>query len=217
MSILNLINTISILVCLSGCGGAIAVPNDAPAETETAQVNPGVSPTPVTTANPIPAPANLVLPVVDAASPSNIALTYYTVTNSVAPVTGFPSKTIAMKGSCVVYLTKTYCWDNGVQEIDTTVSHLTSQFYYTFFSIGSVNQSFGECYGGCHYDLMSQPTYVDTRVTNTINQSVNVDHEAQATPATVLSTGVATSVNCAAANGVLNCTDFAIDTNQVAL
>lgn len=208
MNILNVLNTIALVVCVTGCGQAPSAGDSA----DIALATPTVSaPTSDPVSNPAPSPT-------PSPSQSSIALTYYTRSTTIAPVAGHSLDTVTLIGSCVVYTGVTYCWDNGVQEIDETVSHLTTQYYYTYFSMGrqSANGLLGICWGGCPVDAMSVPTTIDTALNNDITTSYTTDHYARSTVATVL-TGTPTNVTCTEANALLDCGDFTIDLNQVAL
>jgi hypothetical protein len=210
MNILNALNTLALVICVSGCG-------QAPSATESADIasaNPNQA---IPISQPVSDPTSSPTP---SASPSPtsspIAVTVYTKSTTVAPVNGFPGDFVTLTGSCVVYSGNTYCWDNGVQSITTTVSHLTTTSYYFFWTIGqmSVNGSLNICWGACPYDIMSVPTLIDTTLTNNIQSSFAVDHEAQSTPSAVISSGTQTHVSCTENNGLLDCGTFTIDTTQ---
>lgn len=219
MNILNALNTLALVICITGCGQAPSAGDAA----EIASVTPLDSvpisqPVSDPTSNPTPQPSTL-----PSASPSptasSIALTVYTKTTTIAPVNGFPSDDVTLSGSCAVYSGNTYCWDNGVQSITTTVSHLTTTSHYFFWTIGkmSINGSLNICWGACPYDIMNVPTIVDPTLALNIESSYADDGEAQSTPTLVISGGTQTQVSCTENNGLLDCVDFTIDLNQVAL
>lgn len=209
MNILNALNTLALVICVSGCGqapsgGSVDIASANP--NESAPISQPVS-NPTSTPSSSPSPTS-----------SPIALTYYSRSTTIAPVAGHSLDTVTLTGSCIVYTGNTYCWDNGVQEIDETVSHLTTQYYYTYFSMGRQTPTglLGICWGGCPVDAMSVPTVIDMALGNDITTSYTTDHYAQNTVATVL-TGIATQVTCTEDNGLLDCGDFTIDLNQVGL
>lgn len=138
--------------------------------------------------------------------PSSIPLTYYQASQTRTNVGG-TTKSFTAIGSCVIYLSNTYCWDNGMQSVTQSGITLT----YNFWGVTYNGSIYSNCYGGCVADVLTAPTLVDTHVTNLMATY------ALETPSQVLSTGTAHSVTCSLNGTTLNCVDFTIDLSQIAL
>jgi hypothetical protein len=203
MTILNLINTVAIVICATACG-------QAPATSATSLEATNIAPS----ADPISQPVSSPNPV---ASP--VSVTYYSLTTSPAPVNGYSFDHVTLTGSCVVYDSNTYCWDNGAQEISVTANHTTTNYFYTYWAMGKANSlsNYGPCYGGCTIDVMSAPTMIDQGLGTNIATSVQDNYGTQSTINQVLTTGTPSTVTCTDDAGVLTCGQFVIDTTQVGL
>lgn len=156
-------------------------------------------------------PADLLAPVADPnatviATPS---LTYYKLSKTVAPVNGWITKTYTATGSCVVYLTKTYCWDDGVKTLQWTSNNITyGPYTYTYFGMGGTASNWGPCSGNCGSDLMPAPRVISATLQNNIGAAVINN---------VFTNGAAVNVSCTETAGQLNCVDFVINLNQAPL
>ena len=148
----------------------------------------------------------IVSPIIDDPSnpggPVTSSLTYYSLSKTVAPIGGWPAKTYTAKGSCVVYLTKTYCWDDGIKSV---VIPASGTFTYTYFSAGMSSGVYQHCSGGCLQDYMLVPKFISAALE--MNLTFNQINQ-------VFTSGVAHPVECSEENGILNCVDFQIDLNQ---
>lgn len=170
---------------------AISQPADPAAATPTPTPSPTATPQP--TATPVPT-----------ATP--IALTYYSLSETVnnANNTGH-SYTVV--GSCVNYLTKVYCWDDGVKTIDFTVNNFRyGPYTYTYWGLMLQNGHLALCNGGCGVDAATSPIVMSASVIADVTQNaVN----------TVFNTGTSHQVSCTLSGQLLNCIDFEIDLSQV--
>lgn len=156
-------------------------------------------------------PSDLYLAPVDPNAPvlSTSSLTYYKLSKTVAPVNGWITKTYTATGSCVVYLTKTYCWDDGVKTLQWTSNNNTyGPYTYTYFGMKGNASSWGLCNGVCTSDLMPLPRVISTTLQNNIGAAVINN---------VFTNGVAVPVTCTETDGQLNCIDFVINLNQAPL
>lgn len=197
----NSLNTILMVIGIVGCGTA------PPAELT---VGPIVSTPSQVGDTPKPAPADPVTPDVVV---NTVSVTYHTLSKTVAPIAGWPLKTYTATGNCVVYQSKTYCWDDDLQIMPSwTSSGFThGPYYYTYWSLGydtlnRLNICGGStpANGGCAADVMVSPRTVAGNVASNIpSASINA----------VLA-GPATHVTCTETNGVLDCGTFQIDLNQ---
>jgi hypothetical protein len=143
---------------------------------------------------------------------TGIALTYYSKTMTEAPVSGWIYKTYTATGSCVIYLSKTYCWDDGMKTIDFTANQFHyGPYTYTYWGMGlkSTGSPWGPCYGGCEADLLAQPTIMTNPILIALPNPSGVTE--------MFFQGTSTQVTCTESNGLLNCGDFTIDLNQGAL
>lgn len=192
MNLIGVLITILVLVLDSGCGKA---PSSATATTLAAA--PVTLPSPTPSASPSPAP-----------SPTPIALTYYSKPKTVAPIGGWPTKTYTATGSCVVYLSSTYCWDDGLKSLSwTDIMSGTSYGPYvnTYWGMNKNGASYTSCSNSCTQDLMSGPTFISTGLAANIPA---------ASITAVLTTGTAKAVTCTLSGNSLDCVDFIIDLAQ---
>lgn len=192
----NTLNSILILIEVVGCGTA------PPAELT---VGPIVStPSGSQTSNITPTS-------VSPSSTPQIHLTYYSLSKTVAPQSGFPTKTYTAKGSCVVYQSVKYCWDDGLQH--PLIGGYTYSYSYWSLGFDTLNRiticgGSSGADGGCQSDLMTSPRVISGAVASNLStSSINA----------VLTTGTPKNVNCTDTNGTLDCGDFQVDLNQLSL
>lgn len=148
----------------------------------------------------------------DNSDSSSITLTYYSLSQTIAPLTSWPTKTYTATGYCVVYQSNTYCWDDGDHTIEFTSDNFTyGPYTYNFWGMDSrtTGTPWGQCSGGCQTDLMSSPTLITEDLTNNMADPSLVNE--------VLDTGNAIQVSCTESNGLLDCGDFTINLNQLPL
>lgn len=158
-----------------------------------------------------PIPADLFAPVVPPDAPvlATPSLTYYRLSKTVAPINGWATKTYTATGYCVVYLTNTYCWDDGVKTLQwSSNNNHYGPYTYTYFGMQGNASNWGPCSGACGADLMPAPRIISATLENNIG-TVNIQN--------VFTHGTAVPVSCTETNGVLNCIDFVINLNQAPL
>lgn len=172
-----------VLLVLAACGKELALP-EAPA----APVDPSTT---VVEATPSPTPA-----------PSDpvVSLSVYSLTGAVAASGGV---TLSGTGSCAVYLTRTFCWDDGTKVFAGDTRG------YQYFGIEAGPASCPNFFGACDDDPFSTPTEPSS---DTISKM-----PANRRPFGVLSSGAETVVDCTEHGGVLTCPTFMIDTTRGAL
>lgn len=143
-----------------------------------------------------------------------VALTYYKLTKTTAPVNGWASKTVTMTGACVDYNSSRYCWDDGVHTLNPWVvnNYTYGPFSFSYFGTdGTVHACNGDCIG----DVMTTPRILSVHLANVVSTTAQ---DTGNTVNEIMATGSATQVSCTIdANNLLNCIDFSIDLNQVAL
>lgn len=143
------------------------------------------------------------------ASPSVTTVTgsYFTKTKSEAPITGWSTKTYTAQGSCLVYQSKTYCWDDGLKVLQwTSGGHTYGPYGYTYFGVGTIangSQTF-QGQGALVSDLAVSPRVI----------TASMESNMLVSSSTVLTTGAPTSVTCTDDGSTLNCGTFSIDLNQ---
>jgi hypothetical protein len=132
-----------------------------------------------------------------------INLVYYSLTETSAPVNGWPYKKMTATGSCVQYLTKTYCWDDGLKTLQWRANGRNyGPFNYTYWGIGGTENSWGPCSGGCPSDLLAVPREI----------SVGLAANIPAQEITgVFNLGAAKPVTCTETSAELDCVDFKIN------
>ena len=156
-------------------------------------------------------PADLLSPSIDSNDPvvATPSLTYYKLSKTVAPINGWITKTYTATGSCVVYLTKTYCWDDGMKTLQWSANnHTYGPYTYTYFGMQGNATTWGPCNGACTSDLMPAPRVISAALQNNIGAGVINN---------VFTNGQAINVNCTEQSGQLNCIDFVINLNQAPL
>lgn len=201
MSLLNTLNTLFIVTCLTtGCGkqdavAPVAAAGDAQGTQQPALQVPGA-----------PVVQQPVTPVGVA-----VVVTVYAKTGGEAPINGWPTKTYTATGYCAVYTGLTYCWDDGVKTLQwQNNSTFYGPFTYTYWNMSQNSVGYSSAHGGLVQDLMATP--------RVIGQGIGVNLvSALSTVNAVLSTGTATSYNCVDTAGNVDCGNFVIDTTQVAL
>ena len=154
-----------------------------------------VDPTPSPTPGPSPSP-----------TPVAVTLSVYSVTKTMAPQSNYSFIKVTFTGSCAIYLTKTYCWDDGIK----TVMYFGSPFYYSFWGVGAANgvANSTTCWGSCVNDTMAQPTEV------TADQAVLMqvfEYETGVTVSNVFSTGVQSQVDCQETGSTLTCGSLVVN------
>ena len=165
-------------------------------------------------------PADLLAPSVPPDAPviATPALTYYRLSKTVAPINGWTTKTYTATASCVEYLTKTYCWDDGIKTLQwSSNNNHYGPYYYTYFGLlTKPNGTPGVCNGACTSDYMPAPRFISQAVESNIGVTGGGMTGAQVINA-VFTQGTAVPVSCTETDGVLNCIDFAINLNQAPL
>ncbi len=180
----------SVCTLLIGCGSGGGAPADAKAEDPNA---PGVS-QPSQPGGSIP-----------------VQLTYYSLSKTVYPVNGFTagaSHSYTATGSCVVYNSQTYCWDDGVKTVHFSdfSGNNYGPFTYDYWAQNLQGQSIAACNGGCGTDPLTIPAIVSQNVETALTLAkINL----------VFSSGQAKQVTCTLTGSDLDCVDFSIDLTQV--
>lgn len=190
--------SLSMTACNDG-GDAAAVPAVkapnliAPVTPDPTVIDPVVDPTPTPAATPAP-------------SAQATTVTVYSVTQTMAPQGSFPSWKITFTGSCTVYLTKTYCWDDGIKTLH--IPGIPSSTY-TFWSVGHAAGVLNSttCHGACDSDTMTQPTEVTVEVASLMQV---FEYETGIAPSNVFSAGVATQASCTDDGTTLDCGSFQV-------
>jgi hypothetical protein len=163
---------ISLLTLISACD--VSVPNAS--VNTTIETVPATSPADVASPSPSPSP-----------TPIPVVLDVYSLTSSSSGLIGY----------CTVYNEGTWCWDNGVQEIE---DGLTMSFW-------GISNS-GNCNVAAHCEA-------DSATTPTLWTDALAEESAQAgfgiTSGYVLSQGISTQTDCTLLDSVLNCGTFTIN------
>lgn len=197
-----------ILSSLFGCGQVPSTltvntdANKAAAPAATAPAEPGATP------ESVPVPAATAQPSGGGGS-TNIPLTYYTLSRTSAPQAGWATKTYTATGHCVVYVTKTYCWDDGVKTlawVDFSGTHY-GPFCYTYWNMSQDAVGWSKANGGLAQDLMPTPRLISSALSTNIG-AANI---------TAMFAGAATQVQCTESATAVNCGSFTIDLTQAAL
>lgn len=140
--------------------------------------------------------------------PVTVTLTVYSDTDTIAPISGWPTKTYTVTGYCVDYLAVTYCWDDGMKTLQwTSGGNSYGPYTYAYFNVNRrIDNSLGSSNGGMYSDALVAPTIVNTHVLN-LMQAGGLN------PVVVNPVNVDCSVN----DNIVTCPTFTIDTNQVPL
>lgn len=215
MSILNILNYVPVFLCLTGlmsegCGQSPTPAELAAAPVITQDANPITIPADPETVDPVSEP--LPPPPVGV---STFSLTYYRAAKTVAPITGWSTKTYTAVGSCVVYNANTYCWDDGVKTLTWNSNNLQyGPYTYSYFGLGidSMNR-LDICNGGCPVnDAMIAPRIVSGSIGTQFKDDSTVKTGFNAVMA-----GTGVPVTCFEDSRTLNCGDFTVDLNQAVI
>lgn len=153
--------------------------------------------------NPSPDNPAITNPVFDPGNPTPINVVYYKKARTEAPVSGWPTKTYTASGSCVVYNSNTYCWDDGIKTV--TIPGAPSPFTYSYWE---QTAPLSPCHGGCVADPLTNPTTISPNVETALTLTkINL----------VFSSGTPIQVSCTLNGSDLDCGDFSIDLTQVSL
>lgn len=140
-------------------------------------------------------------------TPTPVTLSYKKLIKTVAPQTGWVTKTYTATGSCGVYRGNTFCWDDGVKVLQWTVNtnggYTYGPFGYTYFKHGI--DAYGHidyCEGSCESDYFVSPVLVDRYIESQFLGN---------TAAEVLAAGVGAQLNCTLTGDHLDCGQFAVD------
>lgn len=183
------------LLILSACNGGSEAPltNEEPLTVQPqTQI---LEPAPIVTPSPTPS-----------ASPAAIVLQVRSRTETRYPQHLWPTKGYTATGSCVVYLSETYCFDDGMK----TPTIPGSTLKYSFWNIDAFGAPTG---GGMMADGMTSPRVISPSLTANIATALGVADKV----GTVLLFGTPSMVSCVDDHGTLDCGSFSIDTLQVAL
>lgn len=179
LKIFALLATLSLMACNESGGGSTA---------PTAKPVSGVPSTP-----------DLVTPA-DPGTPQTVSVTYYSVSRTEAPVSGWVAKTYTATGSCLTHLAKTYCFDDGLQTIDfTSGGNHYGPYRYSFWG---TDASGGPCYGGCTTDGFASPKEMVGTALTQVGGQANVD--------AIFSSGISHAITCQEDTVKLDCGSFAI-------
>lgn len=178
------------IIFLSACSGS---PGSTPASVNLAGFQP-----PVVTPAAAPVVQNQV------AEQQKISVTFFTLTKTVAPINGWPYKTVTYSGSCLIYLNKTYCWDDGTKTIAAWSynNNLYQAESFNFWGLTVSNSSWGPCSGGCGASYMAQPKVIASSLAINISPDAIKD---------VFNLGASNQASCSENDGVLDCGDFKVN------
>ncbi len=193
---LKIVAALLMTVILSACGGGGSADSKTAAPVTDADLFSPVDPT-----NPN--------------SPTTGTVTYYTKTITDAPINGWSTHTVTMKGMCVLYSSKTYCWDDGAILLPSWVNNNFTYggqryaFWRMAYSVSNGALAYN-CYGGnaCSGDAVTAPTLMSSSVLNNVAVAKVND---------VFATGTPKTVTCTKTGSTLNCVDFTIDLAQLSL
>lgn len=199
------------LLVISGCG--VQLP---PVTINVAPPPDGKGPAQVVDTPIVAAPIDPVVPdpgtSASVSSPVSVTLSVFSNSKTVAPINGWGGKTYTAIGYCTVYLSDTYCWDDGMKTLQWTANSFTyGPYTYSYFNVNlRANGTLGSSNGGMYSDAITVPTIVNVHLTNLINAG-------DSAVADVLA-GTSGNVDCTKeSNGNLTCPGFVVDVNQVGL
>lgn len=200
---------IALVITASGCGKATAktsTPVDTAPSTDVPSIV--VAAAAPSVSLPIPTPTATLPPGLP-----TFSLTTYSQTAIVASITksGVPY-TLYGTGTCVEYMSKTYCWDDGVKVFGAAVLNIVGGFSYWGLDSGVVTCPNFSAY--CVGDIMSSPT---TMSVNVVAHLDTVAAGAHRSYGNVLSVGTPTVNTCTESSGIVNCGSFSINTYQTSL
>lgn len=181
----------------SGGGGSASVAPSVPTAQAPSQQNPALA----TTSGPAPASVQSNVQTID--------VTYFSLAKTETSGNGeFFKSPITMTGFCMVYLSKTYCWDDGLKTVPsyTQNNNTYAALSFTYWGLGGPNV--GPCSGGCASDPLTAPTHVGVVLSANI-QASSINE--------VFNLGTSTQVTCTEAGSVLDCGTFKLDTAKADL
>ncbi|CAB4150018.1 hypothetical protein UFOVP558_60 [uncultured Caudovirales phage] len=131
------------------------------------------------------------------ATPTVVSLTYYSLSKTVAPVSGWPTKQYTAVGSCATFESNTYCWDDGLKSLSWSASgNNYGPYTYTYWSTMDSGTHPLHCSGGCTNSYLTTPRLIES-VLEPMLTTISINQ--------VLSTGTPTTVSCTKDNGQLDC------------
>lgn len=141
--------------------------------------------------------------VVSVPEENKVSVIYYSVTKTVAPISGWPTKALTYTGSCMIYLSKTYCWDDGVKTIPSWRSnnYTYEAESFDFWGVAGTDSTWGPCSGGCLGNLMVQPREIASSLA--LNISAEQVKE-------VFNLGTSNEVSCVESDAGLDCGTFKV-------
>ncbi len=143
-----------------------------------------------------------------------MTVTYYKLTETFAPISGWVNKTYTATGSCAVIQTKTYCWDDGLKIIPSwKYNNFTyGPFGYNYWGLHNSTSSSGysHCGGGCTSSYMQTPRDVNkgSLLVNLNNANTPTDVNS------VFTYGTQVIENCLENSGKVTCSNFEITLAQ---
>jgi hypothetical protein len=190
---MKLLIAIVAMTVLASCGKDAATGN-APVPTPT------VTPVSLVTLTPTPSPTATPTPV------PTVSLRVYSRTVTLA--TSGPAS-IQGTGSCVVYQSVTYCWDDGIKMLNGQGFQ-----YWGLEAPLTVCPNFS---GGCIDDLLVTPRTMSANVIAALDTNAGTP-SIYRTVNQVLTSGIFVDTDCTEKlDGTVDCGNFVIDTNQVPL
>lgn len=145
------------------------------------------------------APTSPSVPDVQEPLPEQMTVTYYSLSRTESPVSGWVNKTYTATGNCALVNNKTFCWSDGLKVLQWEYNN---SFYgplkYNYFrtSTNSPNTNPQTCNGGCQDDYFSTPKLMTQSFLNVVGSSEVQKIFSQGTPQTL---------NCTLENNDLNC------------
>lgn len=207
MSLLSMVNSLSIVLTLTGCGQA----QDDDGVLQASDITPSATAVSPLVQAPTPSPSSSPSP----AAP--IPLTYYKLTK-VTNNAGNTGRSYTATGSCVQYNSKTYCWDDGIKSFVFAGTTFSYDYWNESRDAGNSNywgtgNDWAYTSGEVIADFMTSPTLMSAHLTSSI-----ASPGAGAPSATlVFQNGTPVSVSCTLTGNSLGCGDFMIDLGQPTL
>lgn len=137
---------------------------------------------------------------------TNVQVGYFKRTQTFAPINGWVNKTYTASGSCLVHKTQMYCWDDGVQTIQSWVylNYTYPSRSYTYFEMRNDNSSsgFNKCSGACTDSYFSIPKKMLQHILINAGQGRVAD---------IFTHGEEIVENCQESTKKLACETFSID------
>lgn len=98
-----------------------------------------------------------------------INVTYYSLSRTEAPVSGWLNKTYTATGYCAEILEKTYCWSDGLKILQWTYNNFQyGPLKYNYFEAHTSGGRAQTCYGGCVDDYMESPKLITAQLLQVI-------------------------------------------------